>query len=112
SRAGSMALIHERLYQSTDLKRIDFGDYIRTLANDLYHTYVHDPSRVKIIINVEKVMLDINTAIPLGLIVNELVSNCMKHAFPAGREGEINLEFSLKDEEYVLVIRDDGVGFP
>ena len=58
-----MALIHEQLYQSTDLKRIDFGDYIRTLANDLYHTYVMDTSLIKLNVNVDDIRLDINTSI-------------------------------------------------
>ena len=60
----SMALIHERLYQSTDLKRIDFGDYIGTLANDLYHTYVMDNNLIKLNIDVDDIRLDINTSIP------------------------------------------------
>jgi len=112
SRAKSMALIHEKLYSSTDLKRIDFGDYIRTLSSDLFQTYVADPSRIKMNINVENIMLDINTAIPLGLIVNELVSNSMKHAFPNGRNGELNIDFHTKDDNLVLMVSDDGVGFP
>jgi PAS domain S-box-containing protein len=112
NRAKSMALIHERLYRSTDLKSIDFGDYIRTLAMDLYRTYVTEPERVKIDMNVENIMIDINTAIPLGLIINELLSKSMKHAFPGKKEGEINLEFGIKDDEHFLIIRDDGIGFP
>ena len=112
NRAKSMALIHERLYRSTDLKSIDFGDYIRTLAMDLYRTYVTEPERVKIDMNVENIMIDINTAIPLGLIINELLSNSMKHAFPGKKEGEINLEFGIKDDEHFLIIHDDGIGFP
>ncbi|HHY00814.1 MAG TPA: PAS domain S-box protein [Methanothermobacter sp.] len=112
NRAKSMALIHERLYRSTDLKSIDFGDYIHTLATDLYRTYVPEPSRIELDMNVEKVMIDINTAIPLGLIVNELLSNSMKHAFPGKREGEINIEFGITDDEFVLVVGDNGIGFP
>ncbi len=112
NRAKSMALIHERLYQSTDLKSIDFGDYIHTLATDLFHTYVSDPGRVKLNMNVKNVMVDINTTVPLGLIVNELVTNSMKHAFPEGKEGEINIEFHKRKDEFILVISDTGVGFP
>jgi two-component sensor histidine kinase len=77
-----MAMIHERLYQSTDLKKIDLGDYIRSLANVLYRTMISDPSRVKLDVDVEDLKIDINTVVPLGLIVNELVTNSMKHAFP------------------------------
>jgi len=112
SRAKSMALIHEKLYRSTDLKRINFGEYIRTLATDLFYTYVADPSRIKLNMDVEDIMLDINTAIPLGLIVNELVSNCMKHAFPGGRSGEIGVDFHREDGEFALIVSDNGMGFP
>ena len=112
SRAKSMAMIHERLYSSDDLKRIDFGDYIRTLSTELFHTYVLDPSIINLKLNVEKIMIDINTAVPLGLIVNELVSNAMKYAFPAGRPGEIDISFHQIDDKYVLIVKDDGVGIP
>jgi PAS domain S-box-containing protein len=112
SRARTMALIHERLYQSTDLKNIDFGDYIRTLAMELFRTYQIDPGRVKLNINAEDLKLDINTAIPLGLIVNELVSNSMKHAFPEEKSGEIKIDFYKTDNSYLLMVSDNGVGFP
>ena len=112
NRAKSMALIHERLYRSTDLKRIEFGDYIRTLATDLYHTYVPEESLINLKMDLEEVMVDINTTVPLGLIVNELVTNSMKHAFPDGRQGEINIEFYKKDDEFTLIIEDNGLGFP
>jgi len=112
NRAKSMAIIHERLYRSTDLKRINFGEYIRTLTTELFHTYVTDPSQVRLNIKVEDLMLDINTAIPLGLILNELVSNSMKHAFPEGRKGEITIELHSTDSKYMLNVKDDGIGFP
>lgn len=112
TRARSMALIHERLYQSTDLKRIDFGEYIQTLSTDLYHTYVRDPKQVKINTDIENIMLDINTAIPLGLIVNELLTNSIKHAFPPGTSGEITLQFYKKGEKLILIVKDNGIGFP
>jgi PAS domain S-box-containing protein len=112
NRARSMALIHERLYQSADLKRIDFGEYIRTLANDLYHTYVMDTSLIKLNIDVDDLRLDINTSIPLGLIVNELVTNSLKHAFPEGKSGEIDIIFHKQDKNYLLEVKDNGIGFP
>ncbi len=111
-RAHSMALIHERLYRSTDLKNMDFGDYIRTLAMDLFRTYVSDPSRIKLEMEVEDIMIDINTAIPLGLIVNELLSNSMKHAFPGDNSGVIKVKFNKKDDNCILEVSDTGVGFP
>ncbi len=112
NRARSMALIHERLYQSTDLKRIDFGEYITSLATELFHTYVSAPSLIEQKINVEDILLDINTAIPLGLIVNELITNSLKHAFPEGKNGEINIDFHSKDDQYELTVKDNGIGFP
>ena len=112
NRTRSMALIHERLYQSTDLKRIDFGEYIRTLANDLYNTYVMDKSLITLNIDVDDVKLDINTSIPLGLIVNELVTNSLKHAFPPGKSGEIDIQFHTQDDKYLLEVKDNGIGFP
>lgn len=112
NRARSMALIHELLYQSSDLKRINFGKFINTLTNELYNIYISNQNLIKLNVDVESVMLDINTSIPLGLIVNELVSNSMKHAFPEGRKGNINIKFSALDDNYTLVVEDDGVGFP
>jgi PAS domain S-box-containing protein len=112
NRARSMALIHELLYHSNDLKRIDFGYYIRTLTNELFRMYVTDQSLIKLNMNVEEVMVDINTAIPLGLIVNELVSNSMKHAFPNDKSGEINIEFRSNKDIYTMIVADNGVGFP
>jgi PAS domain S-box-containing protein len=112
NRARSMALIHELLYHSNDLKRIDFGYYIITLTNELFRMYVTDQSLIKLNMNVEEVMVDINTAIPLGLIVNELVSNSMKHAFPNDKSGEINIEFRSNKDIYTMIVADNGVGFP
>lgn len=110
NRARSMALIHELLYQSNDLKRINFGKFINTLTGELYRMYIANQSLIKLNVDVKEVMVDINTAIPLGLIVNELVSNSMKHAFPDGRTGQINIKFEEADAEYVLIVEDDGIG--
>jgi len=112
NRAKSMALIHERLYRSTDLKNIEFKEYITTLANDLYRTYVKDPTRVSLQMIIEDVNIDINTAIPLGLILNELITNAMKHAFPNDREGTISISFVKNNDVFILKVSDDGVGFP
>ena len=112
NRAHSMAIIHERLYQSSDLKNIDFGDYIRTLANDLYKTYVIDQDRIKLQVNVEDIMLDINTSIPLGLIVNELLSNSLKHAFPGDAKGDITVDFHKAGDDFILEVKDTGIGIP
>lgn len=107
-----MAMIHERLYRSADLKHINFGDYIRKLAQDLFRTYVSDPSRIKLEMDVDDVMIDINIAIPLGLMVNELISNSMKHAFPGDYSGKIRVKFKEHDSQCMLEVSDTGVGFP
>lgn len=112
NRAKSMALIHQRLYQSRDLKKIEFGDYTKTLALDLFRSYAADPARIKLNVQVDNAMLDINTAIPLGLIFNELVSNSLKYAFPEGRTGQLTVKFYIEGSEYNLVINDDGIGLP
>jgi len=112
NRARSMALIHELLYQSTDIKNIDFGDYIRKLSNNLYHTYALDTSLIKLNIDADEILLDIDQSIPLGLIVNELVTNSLKHAFPQGESGEINIKFYKQGIKNILEVKDNGVGFP
>jgi PAS domain S-box-containing protein len=112
-RIRSMALVHERLYQSNDLSRIEFSEYLRNLATHLFHSYQADSSRIRLKIDAEEVFLNINTAIPCGLIVNELISNALKHAFPAGRKGQLEIDLHrVAGNGYLLRVRDDGVGFP
>lgn len=112
NRIRSMALIHERLYRSNDLGRIDFGAYLSDLAASLVQAYRRQAQNTRLAVKADSVMLDIDTAIPCGLIVNELVSNALKHAFPDGRTGTVGVE--LRDdpaaEHYSLVVWDDGVG--
>jgi PAS domain S-box-containing protein len=113
NRAKSMALIHEKLYRSEDLKGINFTEYLENLSNDLYHTYTVDKSLVKLILDVEDVNLDVETSIPLGLILNELLTNSLKHAFPDGRKGEIIVELHKDDiGKFRMTVADNGVGFP
>ena len=111
NRIKSMALIHETLYQSEDLARVDFGDYLRTLVADLYNLYGVSPDAIEVKLEVDHILLGIDSAIPTGLIINELVSNSLKHAFPADRHGEINIAFRLDDDsQYRLTVSDNGVG--
>ena len=112
NRARSMALIHERLYQSTDLKRINFGHYIRSLSTELFNTYRDNCGHIKLKINVEDIFLDINTSIPLGLILNEIFTNSLTHAFSEGKKGEVNVEFHPEDDHYKLIMKDNGIGIP
>lgn len=112
NRAKTMAMIHQKLYQSTDLKNIDFGDYIRNLTTELYQSMVMVFDNIKLEFNVEDIKVDLNMVVPLGLIVNELVTNSIKHAFPGDKYGTITLELYRKDKNIVLKVSDDGVGLP
>jgi PAS domain S-box-containing protein len=112
NRIRSMALVHEKLYQSDDLGRIDMASYIRELTSHLLHTYRTSPALVEATIEVERVFLNLTTAIPLGLLLNELVTNAMKHAFPGGRKGRIRVALGMeKDGSCTFLFRDNGVGF-
>jgi len=113
NRVRSMALTHEQLYQSDDLARVDFGRYIRDLAGALFRSYGADPAAVRLTVDVADVSLTLDAAIPCGLMVNELVSNCLKHAFPEGGGGEILIRLVSEDDgRHTLAVRDNGVGFP
>ncbi|MFH1941286.1 MAG: PAS domain S-box protein, partial [bacterium] len=112
-RVKSMALIHEKLYQSEDLAHIDFSGYIQSLANDLFRAYRCDPGRISMDIKVENVSLTIDAAIPCGLIINELVSNALKYAFPPSlkRRGKVSILLHPTDDGGVeLIVKDNGVG--
>lgn len=112
-RIKAMALIHEKLYRSKDFANIEFNDYLRDLVNDLFASYKVNPSRIALNMDIENISLGIDTAIPTGLIVNELVTNCLKHAFPEGKDGEIRISLrSLSNNEKELIVSDNGVGFP
>lgn len=111
-RIKSMALLHEKLYQSKDLAKIDFNDYIHSLADHLMFGYGAHSSRIKINLQIDAIFLDVDTAIPCGLIINELISNALKHAFPDDRHGEIGIAFRQDVDEFILVITDNGIGFP
>lgn len=112
NRVESMALIHEQLYRSKDLSRIDFADYIRNLVANLFCSYEVRANAITLKINVDNVLLDINAAIPCGLIINELIANSLKYAFPVGKEGEIWIEFNSNNDKFTLIVADNGVGFP
>jgi PAS domain S-box-containing protein len=112
-RIKSMALIHEKLYQSTDLTKIDFSEYIESLANELYRAHGVDPEKVALKLSMEPVFLSIDNAIPCGLIVNELITNALKHAFSKETEGEIFISLADKGSGVIeLIISDNGIGMP
>ncbi len=111
NRVSSMALIHEKLYKSKNLNRIDFEDYIKQLTSHLLQIYSGSKIKIKLVINASKIFLSIDTAIPTGLIINELVSNSLKHAFPDKEEGTIEIELKqTANGEYYLKVSDDGIG--
>jgi PAS domain S-box-containing protein len=112
NRVRAMSLVHEKLYRSESLSQIDFADYIRFLATQLFSFYGTDTRRVRLDLAMGKIMVDINTAVPLGLLMNELVSNALKHAFPNGREGMIAISGSDENNLITLVVRDNGIGIP
>jgi PAS domain S-box-containing protein len=107
----SMSLIHEKLYHSHDISRIDFKEYINDLVNSLFRSYDVNKSTIKSRINIEDVSPGMDFAIPCGLIINELVTNSLKYAFPDGRKGEIKINFSQNNSNiYELFVGDNGVG--
>jgi PAS domain S-box-containing protein len=112
SRVRAMSLVHEKLYQSESLSRIDFADYTRFLVTHLFSFYGIGTRKVRLAMSMEKIMVDINTAVPLGLILNELASNALKHGFPDEREGIISISGKDDGEEIELVVHDDGIGIP
>ena len=124
-RVRAMAYIHEKLYQSKDLAKIDITEYIRNLVNSLFRSYKIGQGLIKPTINVEKIFMDVDAAIPCGLIINELVSNSLKHAFPVKAnqkenkrtlkkvKNEIRIELHHSaDGKNNLIVRDNGIGFP
>jgi PAS domain S-box-containing protein len=114
NRVKSMALIHEYLYQSRDMAHINFSEYIRNLTAHLFRSYGVTPDAVHLDLHVDESPLDLDTAIPCGLIITELVSNSLKHAFPEGRKGRMDVSFHAFDggRKFELAVKDDGVGLP
>lgn len=114
NRVQSMSLIHQKLYQTKDLANIDFKEYVQTVVTHLQHSFGMLEDRVNTEIDVVNLFMSIDNAIPAGLIINELVSNALKHAFPDGREGKIFISAAFDEfkKEYWLVIRDTGLGIP
>jgi len=112
NRVKLMALFHEKLYQPKNLAEIDFGEYIRSIVTNLFHSYGSNPDVIALQTDINDTsLLDVDTAIPCGLIINELVSNSLKHAFTAGRKGKVCIDFRLEnDNKFMLTVSDNGVG--
>jgi len=112
NRVKSIALIHEKLYRSAKFVRLDFSEYVRDLVADLFRTYGVHHSNLSIKTEIDDVSLEIDTAVPCGLIINELVSNVLKHAFTPGAPGEVSIFLRATGERtYRLSVRDNGRGF-
>ena len=112
NRIRSMALIHEQLYRSGDLARIDFRDYVDGLTRNVLASAGEVGRPVRLTLDVDPVPLDLDIAIACGLVLNELLSNALKHAFPDGRSGTITVAFHCADASATLVVADDGIGLP
>ncbi|AKB77822.1 sensory transduction histidine kinase [Methanosarcina horonobensis HB-1 = JCM 15518] len=129
SRVISMSLIHEELYREGEADTLDFSAYLQNLVKNLFHTYMIKSKNICLFMNLEKnAFFDMDIAVPLGMIVNELVSNSLKHAFPGQKAGEIQIKLTgekvtdeliddnrkhkRKDTGYTLIVSDNGVGIP
>ena len=113
NRIFSMAFVHEQLYQSDDVGQVDFGSYIHSLVSYLFEVYRRGDMNIRLDIQSEMVILDIDTAIPCGLIINELVTNVFKHAFPTASSGKLTLKLWLESGDQVhMLVKDNGIGFP
>jgi len=114
NRVQSMSLIHQKLYQTRDFSHIDLNEYIQTVTMHLQHSFGILEDRVKIHVEARGIIMSIDNAIPSGLIINELVSNSLKYAFPDGKKGEIHIltAFDKFNGDYWLTVRDNGIGIP
>ena len=110
NRIRSMAFIHESLYQSKDLARVNYAEYIQKLTNYLFHSYDINRNVIQLSLSIQNVLMDVDKAIPCGLIINELISNSLKHAFPSGRAGEISIDFKQTNDVFTLMVSDNGIG--
>lgn len=111
-RVKSMALVHEKLYQTEDLSSVDFKDYIKSIVSEIISLYRIDTGIIRTEINIQDIELDLESAVPCGLIINELLTNAFKYAFPDNRSGVLSINFTKIDGSYTLTIRDNGVGLP
>jgi two-component sensor histidine kinase len=111
NRVSSIALIHEKLYRSKNFSDIDFGDYLRTMAEELF-TIFNAAGRVRLSLDCNNVALSMTSAIPCGLIVNEVLTNALKYAFPDNKEGELRIKLGIENNNVKLLLADDGVGIP
>lgn len=112
-RVRSMALVHDRLYHSGNFSAVDFGEYTRELCTDLFSNYAVNPDRIQLTIDIDSISVGLNQAVPCALILNELVSNSLKHAFPRDSNGALCIQMRNQDAGGLeLTVADNGVGMP
>jgi two-component sensor histidine kinase len=112
NRIAAMALVHEKLYQSKDFIEIDLNEYIQILVDNLFSSYNINKESVGLVTDIDNIHLDIDRLIPCGLILNELITNSLKHAFKDGEEGEIRIAFKAADNKVGFSVMDNGRGLP
>jgi two-component sensor histidine kinase len=112
NRIKVMALVHEKLYQSKDISKINLYDYVHFLGNSLLQYFGMKGKGITLTMDIRDISLSVDTAIPLGLIFNELISNSLKYAFPGGRKGEISVAIHRQDDTLTILFKDNGVGIP
>jgi len=111
NRVNAMALIHQKLYQTDNLTDIQLPEYLSNLVHSLFDSYNIDPDKIKLTANVDSVHLDVDIAVPMGLIINELISNALKHAFLNSNEGELSINIKEANNQLELIVADNGQGF-
>jgi two-component sensor histidine kinase len=111
NRVHSMALIHQNLYQEGDLIGVNTKDYITKLTTSLWHSYNIEEERIALITDIDPLRLDVDIMIPMGLILNELISNALKYAFVDGRPGSVHISLQAENDNLKLIVKDDGPGF-
>ena len=112
NRVKAMALVHEKLYRSEDIAHISLQEYIRFLGTGLFQSYDAKNRGIQFVLEIRDISVDINAAIPLGLILNELISNSLKYAFPEGKTGEVVISVQKDDHTLTVIFRDNGIGIP
>jgi len=110
TRVQSMSLIHQNLYKENNLTGIEIKDYLGKLCKNLFATYNISNDQVRLETNIEDIILDVDSIVPIGLILNELISNALKHAFPNGKSGIISIDISEDQQGLLMAVRDNGVG--
>ena len=112
NRVQTMALIHQDLYSEESLSGIEMSGYINKLAQNLFSSYNVQKNKISLKTNIEPILLDIDMVIPIGFVLNELISNALKYAFANRESGTLSIALELKSGELALMVKDDGIGFP